>query len=189
LPSSARGAAGGGTDVFSLQSYLAWEAVAATPYVIEYRASFHLDAPRGQVWETIEHPENFQKWWGWLEDFSVEGPGDVLADGAVLHGVVCPPVPYRMRLHVELDRCRPPSRIDATVHGDLEGTASLVLESEGQTTKAEVAWRIEMMQRPMRVAARLARPLLTWGHDRVVDMTVSSFRRQLRHVWPDGTVS
>jgi hypothetical protein len=37
-----------------------------------------------------------------------------------------------------------------------------------------------MMQRPMRAAARVASPVLRWGHDRVVAATVSGFRRQLR---------
>jgi hypothetical protein len=37
-----------------------------------------------------------------------------------------------------------------------------------------------MMQRPMRVAARVASPVLRWGHDRVVDATVAGFRRHLR---------
>jgi hypothetical protein len=36
-----------------------------------------------------------------------------------------------------------------------------------------------MMPRAMRVAARLGSPLLRWGHDRVVEMTVARFRSQL----------
>ncbi len=36
-----------------------------------------------------------------------------------------------------------------------------------------------MMQRPMRLADRVAHPLLQWGHDRVVDVTVTGFRRHL----------
>jgi hypothetical protein len=31
----------------------------------------------------------------------------------------------------------------------------------------------------MRVASRVAHPLLQWGHDRVVDVTVARFRRFL----------
>jgi hypothetical protein len=65
------------------------------------------------------------------------------------------------------------------VHGDLEGVAHLVLDPDGKGTQASVSWRIEMMQRPMRMAARYARPVLCWGHDRVVDVTVASFRRHL----------
>ncbi|MDA8182818.1 MAG: hypothetical protein M0035_00035, partial [Actinomycetota bacterium] len=44
-----------------------------------------------------------------------------------------------------------------------------------------VAWSIEMMQAPMRLADRVAHPLLCWGHDRVVDMTVAGFRRHVSH--------
>jgi carbon monoxide dehydrogenase subunit G len=162
----------------------AWPAPGAPriPQVIDYRASFELDAPPERVWQAIERSEGFEHWWGWLSEFRLEGEG--LVDGAVLRGVVAPPVPYRMRLSVELERCSPPSSIDAAVHGDLEGTARLLLEPEGSGTRAEVSWTIEMMQRSMRIAARVARPVLVWGHDRVVDMTVSSFRRQLARLPP-----
>lgn len=152
--------------------------MARAPQVIDYRSSFGLDAAPEEVWRAIEHSERFESWWGWLEEFRLDGDG--LVDGAVLHGVVSPPLPYRMRLRVHLDRCRRPRSIDATVHGDLEGWARLSLEPQGAGTRAEIVWSIEMMQRPMRVAARVARPVLQWGHDRVVEITVASFRRQLR---------
>jgi hypothetical protein len=105
--------------------------------------------------------------------------GDGLEAGAVLVGVVSPPVPYRMRVRVELEECVRPSWIDAAVHGDLEGRGRLELAPDGEGTLASVAWTIEMMQRRMRMAARVAYPLLRWGHDRVVDATVFGFRRQL----------
>jgi hypothetical protein len=112
-----------------------------------------------------------------LREFRLEGPG--LEAGAVLHGVVAPPVPYTMRIRVVLDRCTRPSSIDATVHGDLEGAARLVLVEVDGGSLAEVSWTIEMTQRPMRLAARFAYPLMRWGHDRVVEATVNSYRRHL----------
>ena len=151
--------------------------MARPPYVIDYRATFRLDAPPEVVWESVEHAERYEGWWGWLREFRLDGAG--LRDGAVLHGLVAPPVPYRMRLAVVLDRCVRPTSIDATVHGDLEGTAHLTLTPESDGTRAEVAWTIEMMQRPMRLAARVAPGVLRWGHDRVVEATVASFRRHL----------
>jgi hypothetical protein len=122
-------------------------------------------------------PDRFEGWWGWLHDFRLEGPG--LASGSVLRGVVAPPLPYRMAVRVVLGECRAPRRIEAEVHGDLEGEARLVLAPDGTGTRASVSWRIEMMQPVMRVAARCAHPLLRWGHDRVVDVTVASFRRHI----------
>jgi hypothetical protein len=44
------------------------------------------------------------------------------------------------------------------------GRAHLVFEPDGGGTLATAAWTIEMMQLPMRVAARFAHPLLRWGH-------------------------
>lgn len=145
--------------------------------VIEYQRSFVFDVPPETVWATIERTGEFEAWWGWLGDFRLEGQG--LQAGSVFVGVVSPPLPYRMGIRVELQRCVRPSSIVATVHGDLEGRARLDLEREDEGTVASVAWTIEMMQRPMRMAARVAYPVLCWGHDRVVDATVHEFRRQL----------
>jgi uncharacterized protein YndB with AHSA1/START domain len=144
---------------------------------IEYRGTFEFAIPPESVWDAIEHSERFEGWWWWLGEFRLEGGG--LVPGAVLHGLVSPPVPYRMQVRVHLDECEAPKRIAATVAGDLVGRAHLRLEPDGGGTHVEVGWSLEMMQRPMRLAARVAYPLLRWGHDRVVDATVSGFRRHV----------
>jgi len=151
--------------------------VASSPYVIEYRGSFHLDPEPSQVWAVISRLDRFENWWGWLREFEVEGDG--LRSGSVLRGVVVPPLSYHMRLEVVLDTCTRPRQIDATVHGDLRGAARLDFATDAGGTRATVSWTIEMMQRPMRLAARMAHPLLRWGHDRVVYATVEGFRRTL----------
>lgn len=151
--------------------------VARSTSVIDYRGRFSFDVPREAMWRSIEHCERFEAWWSWLREFRLEGPG--LVAGSVLHGLVSPPVPYTMRIRVVLDRCTPPSRIDATVHGDLEGEAHLLLEPHDRGTWAEASWTVEMKQRPMRVAARVASPLMRWGHDRVIEATVAGMRRHL----------
>ncbi len=149
----------------------------ASPYVIDYSATFYLGAPPQQVWARIERVDYFPLWWGRLREFHVDGPA--MTSGSVFHGVVCPPLPYRMDLTVLLNECVRPRLVRAEVHGDLEGEAGLALEPLGDGTRATAAWTIEMMQPPMRMAARVAHPLLSWGHDRVVDATVAGFRRQL----------
>jgi hypothetical protein len=145
--------------------------------IIDYRGQFSFRMTPSEVWDAIEHTEQFEGWWPWLHEFSLDGP--TLSPGAVLRGVVDPPIPYLMRLDVVLTRCDRPTELDANVHGDLEGPAQVrLLPSAGGTT-AEVSWRLEMMQRPMRLASRFAHPLMQWGHDRVVEMTVSGFRRRV----------
>lgn len=154
------------------------------PTVIAYRGAFDFLLPPEQLWDTLAQPQRFESWWGWwLRDFALDGGG--LVDGAVLRGVVRPPVPYQMRVEVRLERCDRPRRIDAVVGGDLRGPAHLELHRTEAGTRAEVDWQVEMMQRAMRIASRVAHPLLRFGHDRVVDATVAGFRRHLRGAFPD----
>jgi hypothetical protein len=84
-----------------------------------------------------------------------------------------------MRIRVELGECVRRKSIQATVGGDLTGVASLSLRPEVDGTWAVVAWTIEMQQPAMRLASRFGHPLLRWGHDRVVEMTVAGFRRRI----------
>jgi carbon monoxide dehydrogenase subunit G len=132
------------------------------------------------LWDRIEEVDQFERWWPWLTEFRIEGDG--LSAGSVLHGVVTPPLPYRMRLRVELVDCDRPHAIDATIGGDLIGTGRLRLRPAAEGTLAEVSWRVEMRQPAMRLASRIGRPVLQWGHDRVVEMTVAGFRRRIESV-------
>lgn len=145
--------------------------------VIDFKRTFEFDVTPAVLWAALEDGAAFERWWPWLHEFRLDGGG--LKTGAVMHGVVTPPVPYRMRLDVELIRVRRPSRVDAAVHGDLEGEAWLRLRRSGGGTIVEATWCVEMMQKPMRLASHLAHPLLVRAHDLVVDATVASFRRRL----------
>jgi hypothetical protein len=151
--------------------------VVASPYVIDYTGRFGFPVSSSEVWSAMGQFDQFERWWGWLRELEVNGPG--LQAGSVLRGTVAPPVPYRMRVVVELDRCVSEGLIDASVTGDLVGKAHLRLHPTSDGTLIEVAWSVEMMQLPMRLAARVAHPLLRWGHDHVVEATVSRFRSQL----------
>ena len=146
-------------------------------HVIEYDGTFTFPVSVAELWAKMTQVDCFTSWWGWLQDFSVEGEG--LAPGTVLHGIVVPPLPYRMRLDVVVEEFVPERRITALVHGDLEGSARLTFDGDDAATRAHATWTVEMMQRPMRLAATIAHPLLQWGHDRVVDATVDGFRRRL----------
>jgi hypothetical protein len=151
--------------------------VANPVYVIDYDGTFTFPVGVAELWATIGRFDRFTSWWSWLRELSTEGDG--LQHGTVLHGIVVPPLPYRMRLDVVLDECVPERRLTARVYGDLEGTAQLIFDGDDTETHVQAAWTIEMMQRPMRLAARIAKPLLRWGHDRVVDATVDAFRHEL----------
>ena len=133
------------TTEFLQEAYA--RAVAHSPYVIEYSARFGFPVTPDVLWSALEDNDRFESWWGWLTDLRVEGDG--LQVGSVLTGVVTPPLPYRIQLRVVVVGCVPRERLEAEVHGDLEGHAHLSLEPVGNETVAAVAWTVEMQQRPM----------------------------------------
>ena len=104
-----------------------------------------------------------------------------MVTGSTLHGVVVPPLPYRLRLHIEYVKCVRPSRVDAVVSGDLVGDAHLRLKREGSDTEITATWKLEMMQPAMRLAARVMPGVMRWGHDRVVDATAEALGKHLLH--------
>ncbi|HUE60555.1 MAG TPA: hypothetical protein VMO88_13325 [Acidimicrobiales bacterium] len=159
--------------------------MASSRYLMDYAGSFRFPVAPVDLWSAMGRLDEFERWWGWLGELRVDGGG--LQTGTVLHGTVSPPVPFRMQVDVELERCVPFELIDARVTGDLSGDAHLRLHMDGDGTVTDVEWSLEMLQRSMRVAALVAYPLLRWGHDRVVEATVSSFRRQLRIQSPKGS--
>jgi hypothetical protein len=151
--------------------------VPGSAHVIEYDGTFTFPVPAAELWAAMVQVDRFSSWWGWLHEFSVEG--EELEPGTVLHGIVVPPLPYRMRLDVVVAECVPRRCITALVHGDLEGSARLTFDGDDAQTRAHATWTVKMMQRSMRLADAIAHPLLQWGHDRVVDATVDGFRRTL----------
>jgi carbon monoxide dehydrogenase subunit G len=146
-------------------------------YEISYQGSFVFPVAPVELWALIERPENFEQWWGWLHD--VECSDERLVTGSVLTGTIDPPVPFTMRARLAIDECRPVQRIVASVKGDIEGSAKLEVGTAERGTRAAIGWDVEMKQREMRLAARFARPVLQWGHDRVVEAAVRGFARQL----------
>jgi carbon monoxide dehydrogenase subunit G len=145
--------------------------------IITYRGAFCFDLEPHQLWEKMEEFDQFEHWLPWLSDLKVEGSG--LAKGTVLYGVVTPPLPYRMEVAVEVTHTEPTRVIDAVVGGDVAGEAEFRFRPDNGQTWAEVAWAVEMKQPVMRFADRLTHPLLQWGHDRVVEITVTGFRSRI----------
>jgi hypothetical protein len=142
---------------------------------VDFQGEFWFPVTPERLWVTIEQFHLFASWWGWLREFRADGAG--LTAGNVLHGTVVPPVPYRLRLDVRLQRCDRPRSVEARVDGDLRGRAALLLEEAGGGTRVAAAWSLEIRSIPLRLAAQ-AYPVMRWGHDRVVDMAVAGFRRR-----------
>jgi hypothetical protein len=139
--------------------------------IIDFHRRFRIPAPPERVWSYLDELEHHGSWRSWLKEVRVEGDG--LHAGAVIHGVIKPPLPYRVHLDVVLTHCLPARRVDALVEGDLEGHGRVLLAFEEGATRADVAWTVEVKNLPIRLLMRVARPVVIWAHNSVVEAAVA----------------
>lgn len=132
------------------------------------------EATPADVWALLGSTDEYRRWWPWLASLDVDG----LREGAVARCVVRPPLPYRLRFDVRLDRVESGRLIEGTVTGDLRGPARLELSPAPRGCEARLGWRVEVASPFLARLARFGRPVMQWGHDLVVDMGVRQFRRR-----------
>lgn len=142
---------------------------------VDYRNTFWFPTAPQELWRTAASFEHYPQWWTWLREFDAQGDG--LQAGTVLTGTVVPPLPYRLRLTIAIDRSVQDRLVSATVDGDLRGWATVEFAAFKDGTMVTVQWALDFRHPALRLAAKVAYPVVRWGHDRVVDAAVEGFRR------------
>lgn len=62
----------------------------------------------------------------------------------------------------------PPTAMEGTASGDLDGHGRWRLESLGNTTRVQYEWTVVVSKPWMRVFAPLLAPVFAWNHDQVM---------------------
>ena len=123
------------------------------------------------LWWRISQVEDYTRWWPWLRRFD---PGAGLVDGASWRCEVAPPLPYVVRFRLELVVVGP-GEVHTSVRGDIRGEAHLVLRDHDQGCSARLHSRLAPAHPVLRGAGRVARPVVEWGHDWVLDQGLRQF--------------
>jgi hypothetical protein len=93
---------------------------------------------------------------------------------------VQPPLPYTLRFTLEIDEVVPAELVTAHVEGDLAGAATLELRdvTGDRTPRSEIRLRSSLAptNRALRAFATVAKPVVRFGHDWVLDTGVQQFR-------------
>lgn len=136
------------------------------------------DSPPPVVWEAMTRTGSYTDWWPWLRRLDAVG----LVEGDVWGCHVQPPLPYSLRFSITLEAVVEGRAVVAAVAGDIAGAARVDLAATGDgSTVVHVVSDLEPAAGVLRAFAVVARPLVVWGHDWVIDQGVRQFRdRALR---------
>jgi hypothetical protein len=139
--------------------------------------SYRFAAGPAQLWDRIATVEDFPTWWPWLRRFD----GQALEPGDIWRCTVQPPLPYTLTFAIAIGEVVPAQRVTATVSGEIQGTAELTIEPDGDGgCTARLRSRLAPASRFLQAMAVVARPVVSLGHDWVLDNGARQFRRQLR---------
>lgn len=139
--------------------------------------TYRFPAVRPSLWRAIQAVDRYESWWPWLREFD----GTALEQGAVWSCVVQPPLPYQVRFRISLDEVVEHEHIVASLDGDIVGTARLELRDRGPECEAHLTSQLAPDNRALRAVALLARPLVRYGHDWVLDTGANQFTHRFAH--------
>jgi uncharacterized protein YndB with AHSA1/START domain len=152
------------------------------PDSFHYDRRFEFAVSPEAFWATVSRTERYPEWWTWLREFDSDG----LHDGARTECVIQAPLPYALRVAIDVEQAVPPERIETRVTGDLDGPARLEIAPTSSGCEARLVWSLELREQWLRRIARFTRPVLTWAHDRVITSGVRQFERVALRDAPSG---
>lgn len=132
---------------------------------------YPLDGPPQRAWDALTRVEEYQRWWPWVRRFDARA----LAPGARWQAKIRVPMPWSLRFTLDIDAVEAPERVDATISGDIEGTATITLEPDGTDAVIHLRADLAPRHRLLRAVNRLAPSVSRRLHDRVVDKAFRQF--------------
>lgn len=142
---------------------------------IEGQVECLLDHEIGEVWRALHRLDRYRSWWPFLDRIEAER----LRPGATWTCVVDPNMPYRVAFRVEILAVSPPHRVDASIAGDIAGSASIHLEGmASEVTRLRLTSDLTARRRTLRLAGTLAPSVVRRGHDYVIRSGLDRFRER-----------
>lgn len=138
---------------------------------------FQFDVERASVWAAITRIDLYREWWPWLHEFD----GSTFSEGAKWRCVVKPPLPYSLRFDITLVEVVDHDLVRARIEGDINGWAQLTAIDHGVGSQFRLLSELGPASSALRLVARVARPVATFGHDWVLDNGARQFRRVALH--------
>ena len=133
-----------------------------------FETEWSIAAPIDRVFDTLQHPEEFSKWWPSVKGSRLVLEGDHDGVGSVASYRIRSPLLYSLDFESRVVESNRPVHVHSVVSGDLAGTGAYFLDVRDDVTHIRFNWYVSTTKTWMNVAALFAKPLLAWAHDRVM---------------------
>jgi hypothetical protein len=124
-----------------------------------------------ELWAALTRLDRYQLWWPWLREFDAQ----LLAGDETWDCLVQPPLPYRVRFVVALEEVTAPTTVRASITGDVVGEARLDIVDQPNGSEVRLVSHLEPGNGFLKAVARLAAPVVRYGHDWVLDTGARQF--------------
>lgn len=124
------------------------------------------------MWTAITHTDRYRVWWPWLHGFD----GTTFIEGVRWRCVVKPPLPYQLNFDVLLVEVVDHDLVRARIEGDITGWAQLTAVDSDVGSEFRLTSELSPSSSALRLIARVARPVASFGHDWVLDTGARQFR-------------
>ena len=141
------------------------------PAAFDYDRRFEFAVSPAAFWQAVSRTDSYPVWWAWLREFESDG----LHAGSRTECVIRTPLPYALRIRIDVERALRPERVETRVSGDLDGPARLEISPTTSGCTARLVWSLELREPSLARLARITRPVLLWAHDRVITSGVEQF--------------
>jgi hypothetical protein len=129
---------------------------------------WHLEARIERTWEALIAPEEWPRWWRYVEAVVELEKGDAQGIGSVRRYTWSSRLPYRLSLEMRTTALARPTLIEGVATGDLNGTGRWQLHESGRTTCVQYAWTVTTGKSWMNLLAPILAPVFAWNHDQVM---------------------
>lgn len=144
-----------------------------------FLTTWELDAPLPAVWDVIQKPLLWPQWWQGVIAVEELEAGDENGVGKLQQYVWRSRLPYAIRFTMRVLRVDLLSRIEGAASGEIEGIGIWHFSMRGNHTIVRYEWDVRTIPFWVNLIAPLARPLIRWNHDQIMNWGAAGLARHL----------
>jgi Polyketide cyclase / dehydrase and lipid transport len=143
--------------------------------VTQWHIAAHVDA----VWEALNHPDYWPRWWPYVRAVEKLRAGDTEGVGSLYRIEWTSKLPYDIAFEVETVEVARYERIRGLARGQLNGQGLWELAPDESSTRVRYTWSVNLVDPWMRRLKPLAAPIFRWNHNAVMRAGALGLARHL----------